>query len=159
MGTPSNPARKTCGDSNLRQLFPNDNNRITPIKNVHMAVIVDDSSGFDRAFRDAVDVSEQGMQCFDHCRKRYCGAYVFPAHWATGSHSRQATLEIYDSAPCRRDPYGEQVPIQDTQIKAFCGTTISSQQAEIDQMKANYLNVKSRKPTLPCLRVRLSLIL
>ena len=36
----------------------------------------------------------------------------------------------------------EQASIQDTEIKALCGTIISSQQAEIDQMKAKLLELE-----------------
>jgi hypothetical protein len=39
--TPTNPAKKTSPDSKFSQLFPNDHNRMTPIKNALTLATVD----------------------------------------------------------------------------------------------------------------------
>jgi hypothetical protein len=77
----------------------------------------DCSHDIDRAFRDESNVSGPATEYTDYCHKHSCTAWLIPHHAGAILMCEQASL-------------------QDTEIKELCQTIISSQQAEIDQMKA-----------------------
>jgi uncharacterized protein (DUF305 family) len=96
----------------------------------------DCSHDIDRAFRDESNVSGPATEYTDYCHKHSCTAWLFLLIRQQTAITDRQFLRLMIPHHAGAILMCEQASLQDTEIKELCQTIISSQQAEIDQMKA-----------------------